>query len=99
VLCASQHSLLMSRFRQQWNCMERCMARLCLNQLVTDRYGIVNAGAALYTAYRDSDTIFNSSDLVSGLFEYMRKGGGTGSIEVRHRGVHYAACLLPGPRC
>lgn len=36
----------------------------------------------MYTAYRDSDTILNSSDLVSGLFEYMRKGGGTGSIEV-----------------
>lgn len=41
------------------------------------------AGAALYTAYRDSDTIFNSKDVVSGLFEYMRKGGPTGNIEVR----------------
>jgi len=37
----------------------------------------------LYTAYRDSDTIFNSKDVVSGLFEYMRKGGPTGNIEVR----------------
>lgn len=40
------------------------------------------AGAALYTAYRDSDTILNSSDLVSGLFEYMRKGGGSSNIEM-----------------
>lgn len=37
----------------------------------------------MYTAYRDSDTIFNSKDVVSGLFEYMRKGGPTSSIEVR----------------
>jgi hypothetical protein len=42
----------------------------------------VVAGAALYTAYRDKDTIFNSSDLVSGVFEYMRKGGGTSTVEV-----------------
>lgn len=43
-------------------------------------------GAALYTAYRDSDTIFNSKDLVSGVFEYMRRGGGGPSIEVRAGG-------------
>jgi hypothetical protein len=61
-----------------------------------DLFVLVNAGAALYTAYRDSDTIFNSSDLVSGLFEYMRKGGGTGSIEVRHGGVAHAGGLLLG---
>lgn len=72
----------------------------------------MDAGAALYTAYRDKDTIFNSSDLVSGVFEYMRKGGGTSTVEVglgmlgvsclalRHLKQRGTACMSSaGPDC
>jgi hypothetical protein len=40
------------------------------------------AGAALYTAYRDSDTLLNSKDIVSGMVDIMRRGSATGNLEV-----------------
>jgi hypothetical protein len=40
------------------------------------------AGAAVYTAYRDSDTIFSSKDLASGIYELWQKKGATNIAEV-----------------
>lgn len=41
------------------------------------------AGAAVYTAYRDSETIFSSKDLASGVYELWQKKGATNIAEVR----------------
>lgn len=40
------------------------------------------AGAAMYTAYRDSDTIFSSKDLATGLYDYWQKKGAGNIAEV-----------------
>ncbi|WIA29907.1 hypothetical protein OEZ86_000007 [Tetradesmus obliquus] len=40
------------------------------------------AGAAVYTAYRDSETIFSSKDLASGVYELWQKKGATNIAEV-----------------
>jgi hypothetical protein len=37
----------------------------------------------VYTAYRDSDTIFSSKDLASGVYELWQKKGATNIAEVR----------------
>jgi hypothetical protein len=48
-----------------------------------DPAGCGLAGAAVYTAYRDSDTIFSSKDLASGVYELWQKKGATNIAEVR----------------
>eukprot|EP00775_Hariotina_reticulata_P008362 gene8362-8546_t len=41
------------------------------------------AGAAVYTAYRDADTLFNSKDLATGVYDYWQKKGAANIAEVR----------------
>lgn len=36
----------------------------------------------MYTAYRDSDTIFSSKDLATGLYDYWQKKGAGNIAEV-----------------
>jgi len=48
---------------------------------------------AVYTAYRDADTLFNSKDLATGVYDYWQKKGAANIAEVR-RHMDLPACLM-----